>query len=108
MSIGSRKISLTIQQNVKSVSNINSTQGRINQRLAVARRLLFIRCENSLQNLGCTKTSTLYNGLSEIKVYWEQDDKSDNSTQRQERLKQQFDSSENSSETWRSEKASIY
>ena len=68
---------MTIQQNVKSVSNINSTQGRINQRLGEARSLLFIRCGNSSQNLGCLKTSTSYTCLTNIKVYWEQCNKSD-------------------------------
>ena len=75
-------ISPTIQQNVKSVSNINSNQGRINKRLGEARRLLFIRCGNSSQNLGCSKTSTSYTFLSDIKVYWELDNKSDNSAGR--------------------------
>ena len=73
---------MTIQQNVKSVSHINSNQGRINQRPGEAKRHLFIRCEKSSQNLRCSKTSTSYTCLTDIKVYWEQCNQSDISADR--------------------------
>ena len=77
----SKIISPTIEQNVKSVSNINSNQGKIKQRLGEARRHLFTKRGNLSQNLGCSKTSTSYTCLSDIKVYWELDNKSDNSAE---------------------------
>ena len=73
---------MTIQQNVKCVSHINLNQGRINQRPGVAKRHLFIRCENSSQNLRCSKTSTSYTCLTDIKVYSEQYNQSDISAER--------------------------
>ena len=38
--------------------NINWMQVRLRERLAEAKNRLLIRCENSSQNLGCSKTST--------------------------------------------------
>ena len=38
--------------------NINWMLERLRERLAEATKVLFIICENSSQNLGCSKTST--------------------------------------------------
>ena len=39
-------------------------QEKLRERLAEGRKPLFIRCENSSQNLGCSKTSTLKTRLT--------------------------------------------
>ena len=47
-----------IQQRVECVQNIILLDVGNEQRIRDAQKLLFIRCENSSQNLGCLKPST--------------------------------------------------
>ena len=56
--------------------NINWLQERLRERLAGGRKLLLIRCENSSQNLGCSKTSTSNIRLTVRNFPWEHYNKS--------------------------------
>ena len=51
-------IDVAIQHSVEHFKNITSIDFGNEQRIRDAQKLLFIRCENSSQNLGCLKTST--------------------------------------------------
>ena len=52
------KMNVTIKKNAQTVSNINSIEVRLQQRLAVKTNRPLTRCENSSQHLGCIKTPT--------------------------------------------------
>ena len=60
---------MTIQQNIKNVSKNKSIQVRVQQRLLFATKHVLSRCENSSQNLWCSKTSTSEICKSEGKYY---------------------------------------
>ena len=51
-------ISVTIQEIDKNLNNINGIEVRSPRKLTEDRKRLFNTCENSSQNLGCSKTST--------------------------------------------------
>ena len=51
-------INVTIQEIDKNLNNINGIEVRSPRKLTEDRKRLFNTCENSSQNLGCSKTST--------------------------------------------------
>ena len=61
---------VSIHSNVKSLSNMYSIDMRPEQRLSVISKRQFIRCENSSQNLGCSKTSTSQKCYTKEKNYF--------------------------------------
>ncbi len=54
---------------------------RLQQRLLFATKYVLSRCENSSQNLWCSKTSTSHAYKIERKGYWQLFDTCDNSTE---------------------------
>ena len=58
-----------IEENVYIVSNIFSIDVGPQERLAVAAKRIFTRCEKSSQNLRCSKTSTSHTFETEEKDY---------------------------------------
>ncbi len=54
---------------------------RLQQRLLFALKHVLSRCENSSQNLWCSKTSTSHTYKTERKGYWQLFDTCDNSTE---------------------------
>ena len=72
---------MTIQQNIKNVSKNSSNQVRLQQRLLLATKHVLSRCENSSQNLWCSKTSTSNTYKTERKGYWQLFDTCDHSTE---------------------------
>ena len=49
---------MRIQQNIGEVKKIYEIEVKLQQWVYVSTKWLFTRCENSSQNLGCSKTST--------------------------------------------------
>ena len=62
-------MNMRIEENVYIISNILSIDVGHQQRLAVAAKRKFNRCEKSSQNLGCSKTSTSHTFETEEKDY---------------------------------------
>ena len=56
-------------------------QVRLQQRLSFASKHVLSRCENSSQNLWCSKTSTSHTYKTERKGYWQLFETCDNSTE---------------------------
>ncbi len=54
---------------------------RLQQRLLFATKHVLSRCENSSQNLWCSKTSTSHTCKAKRKGYWQLFDTCDNSTE---------------------------
>ena len=61
---------------------------RLQQRLLFATKHVLSRCENSSQDLWCSKTSTSHTYKTERKGYWQLFDTCDNSTEYQECLRE--------------------
>ena len=72
---------MTIQQNIKNVSKNSSNQVHLQQRLLLATKHVLSRCENSSQNLWCSKTYTSHTYKTERKGYWQLFDTWDHSTE---------------------------
>ena len=81
---------------------------RLQKRLEVAWKPLFARCENSSQNLGCSKTSTWHACKTEEKDNWLLSNQSEYSRESLERRKHLFHQIENSTETSSRIKAIIH
>ena len=61
---------------------------RLQQRLLFATKHVLSRCENSSQDLWCSKTSTSHTYKTYRKGYWQLFDTCDNSTEYQECLRE--------------------
>ena len=83
-------------------------QERLRERLAEGRNLLFIRCENSSQNLGCSKTSTSNTRLTVRNFPWEQYNKSGDPLEPNECVKHKLDAGETQRKTCRRKKTSVH
>ena len=62
-------IYMRIQQNIGEVKKIYEIEVKLQQWVYVSRKWLFTRCENSSQNLGCSKTSTSNTCLTNQMAY---------------------------------------
>ena len=56
---------MRIQQNIGKVKKIYEIETKLQQWVYVSTKLLFPKCENSSQNLGCSKTSTINTCLTD-------------------------------------------
>ena len=62
-------IYMRIQQNIGEVKKIYEIEVKLQQWVYVSTKWLFTRCENSIQNLGCSKTSTTNTCLTDEMPY---------------------------------------
>ena len=65
-------------------------ENKLQQRDEIGRKLWLARCENSSQNLGCSKTSTTNPCLTEKEDYWQQDNGCDIASKRWKHFKHLF------------------
>ena len=83
-------------------------QERLRERLAEGRKLLFIRCENSSQNLGCSKASTSNTRLTVRNFPSEQYNKFGDALEPYECEKHQLVARETQRKTSRSKETSVH
>ena len=99
---------MKILKSLKNVTTINWMQVRLRETLAEARKLLLIRCENSSQNLGCSKTSTSNTRLTVRNFPSEQYNKSGDPLGPYVCAKHQLDPGETQRKTCRSKKSTVH
>ena len=75
-------IYMTILRNVSILSNIFSIEEKLQESVNVSTKRIFTRCENSSQNLWCSKTSTSHTCWTEEIYNWKLHNICDNSEER--------------------------
>ena len=80
-------IKLTMKKMFKSCQTSIKSNSRLQQRFEFATKHPFTRCENSSQNLGCSKTSTSHSCTTEQKDFLQLNNKIENSTKHLKRVK---------------------